>query len=138
MRPLVLAALVITLGGLPSLHGAQAAPLPAWGGSPGGVTLAQPTPPAPVTVDQTITLDAADQRITAQQWRGATVVETGDPTSGDLYLRAGIAIAAEGINAHLHNVQGQVRLTGTLDRLLERLRAHQAPAPPAPSAEPPP
>ena len=139
MRPLVLATIVITLGIVGSLGVARAAPAPAPSALPGLVAaVTQPTPAARSGVDETIALDAADRRITAQQWRGATVVETGAPSAGDVYLRVGIAVDAQGIDAHLRNVQGQVRLTATLDRLLERLRAHQAPAPLVPSAEPPP
>ena len=104
-----------------------------------------PTPGVPTTAAtpgtssaETYDLSITEERIVEPRFTRAAAVGVGDETAS-VSLRIGVSVEANGVEATLRNVQGQVRFHATVAPLLQRLEARGAGRPgPAGDASPPP
>jgi hypothetical protein len=76
-----------------------------------------------VQANELFNIDVKEKRITEKDYRASTALEIGSKDPNVMRVQVGVALYAQTIDVVLYNVAGSVRFRGTLQRIVDVLKA---------------
>jgi hypothetical protein len=84
---------------------------------------APPQQPSVVQADESFELDVKEKRITEKNYKASKSVEIESKDPKTMHVQVGAALSADSIDVLLRNVTGSVRFRGSLQRIVNVIKA---------------